>query len=185
MRQTGRELDVAIAGNGYFQLTDLTTGENLYTRSGHFEIERDGAISLRNGSQILTIDPAITVPFGTNRVAVHPDGKVQVTEVLRSEDEFELSGWTDIGSWPIARFQETDPFQDPLALNRLTDETGTCFVDIPNYSNGILLQGWLEERPSILPRILIRILFAIIGSVVLYESTCFFFVRIKKAKAIG
>lgn len=46
IRQTDRNWDLAIAGSGFFPLLDTNTGETLYTRLGHFELDHQGWIVL-------------------------------------------------------------------------------------------------------------------------------------------
>src|SRR3954454_9861059 len=43
LQQTSNSLDVAIQGNGYFQVT-LPTGETAYTRDGTFALGADGTV---------------------------------------------------------------------------------------------------------------------------------------------
>ena len=54
---TENSLDVAINGEGYFQVT-LPSGETAYTRSGAFQLSEDGEIVTVDG---FTIQPGITV----------------------------------------------------------------------------------------------------------------------------
>lgn len=64
LRPTDRELDVAIEGNGFFQVQvqdDLAAGGIAYTRAGNFAINADGELVLANdqGRRLL---PIITIP---------------------------------------------------------------------------------------------------------------------------
>jgi flagellar basal-body rod protein FlgG len=58
LQQTGNNLDVAIKGQGFFQiqLPDGTTG---YTRDGAFQVDANGALVTAAG---YTVQPGITVP---------------------------------------------------------------------------------------------------------------------------
>jgi flagellar hook protein FlgE len=49
---TGNALDLAIVGNGFFQVKDVTGGTDLYTRAGSFHIDQEGYI-VNNLSQRL------------------------------------------------------------------------------------------------------------------------------------
>ena len=49
LQQTGNTLDIAIQGNGYFQVT-LPSGETAYTRDGTFALAADGTIVTAEGS---------------------------------------------------------------------------------------------------------------------------------------
>jgi flagellar basal-body rod protein FlgF len=82
LRQTGRKLDLALQGNGFFVL-ETAQGARI-TRDGQFQVGKDGQITAMDGSALLgknnrpiTIDPA----GGT--VTVQTDGTVlQGTETV-------------------------------------------------------------------------------------------------------
>ena len=58
LEQTGRNLDIAIEGEGFFQIR-MPTGETAYTRDGSFQISDQGVL-VTSGGQAL--DPPIRVP---------------------------------------------------------------------------------------------------------------------------
>jgi flagellar hook protein FlgE len=62
---TGRSLDVAINGNGFFQL-DQPNGSRAYTRDGSFKLTKDGQIVTNDGSSLLgiTATPDGVIPTG-------------------------------------------------------------------------------------------------------------------------
>ncbi len=65
---TGNSLDVAINGNGFYQL-DLPNGNRAYSRSGEFKLDVNGNIVTNDGSKLLGINPDPTtgniLPGGT------------------------------------------------------------------------------------------------------------------------
>ncbi|TJZ73827.1 flagellar basal-body rod protein FlgF [Chitiniphilus eburneus] len=63
LQQTGRELDVAVNGSGWFAV-QTDTGE-AYTRNGGFEIDANGLLKTRNGLTVLGENGPITVPENT------------------------------------------------------------------------------------------------------------------------
>ena len=75
LQQTGGNLDIAIKGQGFFQvqLPDGTTG---YTRDGAFQVDANGALVTNAGYHV---QPGITVPANALSVAVAPDGTVTAT----------------------------------------------------------------------------------------------------------
>ena len=75
LQQTGNNLDVAIQGNGFFQLTmpDGTTG---YTRDGAFQVDNQGRLVTSGG---LPVASGITVPSNATSVTVGADGAVSAT----------------------------------------------------------------------------------------------------------
>src|SRR5271167_2741476 len=72
---TGNQLDLAIQGQGFFQVT-LPTGETAYTRSGAFQMDANGNVVTADGNPI---EPAITIPTGATSVTIGSDGTVSVT----------------------------------------------------------------------------------------------------------
>ena len=54
VRQTGNELDLAIQGDGFFEV-ELPTGELAYSRAGRFHLNTDGQLAMSTG-QVLTAD---------------------------------------------------------------------------------------------------------------------------------
>ena len=74
---TGRELDLMVNGDGFFQVSILPEiGDGIgYTRAGNFFINQDGDVVLGN-SDGPRLDPPITVPADTLRIEVSADGSV-------------------------------------------------------------------------------------------------------------
>ena len=75
LQQTSNNLDVAVQGNGFFQLT-MPDGTIGYTRDGAFQIDNQGRMVNSNGLQLVS---GITVPPNATNVAVAADGKVTAT----------------------------------------------------------------------------------------------------------
>lgn len=72
IRQTGRELDVAINGNGYLRVIDAQ-GNLAYTRFGRLVINADGALATTNGWPLAD---DIRVPPDTLSLSITTAGKV-------------------------------------------------------------------------------------------------------------
>lgn len=75
LQQTSNTLDMAIQGNGYFQVT-LPSGETAYTRDGTFGLAADGTIVTADG---YIVQPGIQVPSNATNVTVNTSGQVQAT----------------------------------------------------------------------------------------------------------
>ncbi len=74
---TGKPLDVAVEGEGFFQLRTIYNGEELiaYTRAGNFARNPDGDITLGNSEGSL-LEPSINIPEDATDVDVSRDGRV-------------------------------------------------------------------------------------------------------------
>ena len=75
MQQTNNQLDLAIKGNGFFQVTqpDGTIG---YTRDGSFQVDAQGRLVTSSG---LPVANGITVPPNAVSVSIANDGTVSAT----------------------------------------------------------------------------------------------------------
>ncbi len=89
MQQTGNDLDMAITGDGFFQV-QLPSGEIGYTRNGSFTADRDGSLVTSDGYRVL---PAISIPAGATEISVGEDGSVtaNVSGVTTQSGSIELA----------------------------------------------------------------------------------------------
>jgi flagellar basal-body rod protein FlgG len=75
LQQTGNNLDVAIRGNGFFQVT-LPDGTIGYTRDGGFQVDAQGRVVTSSG---LPVANGITVPATATSVSIAADGTVSAS----------------------------------------------------------------------------------------------------------
>lgn len=72
LTETGRQLDVAIQGDGFFTV-ELPDGTEAYSRDGGFKLDADGRIVTNDG---LPVQGWQSVPSGTTDISVASDGTV-------------------------------------------------------------------------------------------------------------
>ena len=75
LQQTSNTLDLAIQGNGYFQVT-LPSGDTAYTRDGTFGLAPDGTIVTADG---YVVQPGVQIPNNATNVTINTAGQVQAT----------------------------------------------------------------------------------------------------------
>jgi flagellar basal-body rod protein FlgG len=75
LQQTSNTLDMAISGNGWFQVT-LPSGDTAYTRDGTFALSPNGEIVTADG---YVVQPGITIPTNATSVTINSDGEVLAT----------------------------------------------------------------------------------------------------------
>lgn len=78
VRQTGRDLDFAIHGKGYFKV-EQEDGSVALTRAGNFQLDAEG--HLKTPGNLAVLDDAgspITLPMG--KIALTGDGTIRVNE---------------------------------------------------------------------------------------------------------
>jgi flagellar basal-body rod protein FlgG len=72
LSQTGNRFDIAVRGNGYFQV-QLPSGETAYTRDGTFALSPEGVIVTADG---FVVQPGITIPANAVDVTINANGEV-------------------------------------------------------------------------------------------------------------
>ena len=75
LQQTGGNLDVAIKGQGFFQI-QLPDGSTGYTRDGGFQVDTNGQLVTNAG---YVVQPGVTIPANAQSVTIAPDGTINVT----------------------------------------------------------------------------------------------------------
>jgi flagellar basal-body rod protein FlgG len=135
LQQTGNSLDMAIQGNGYFQVT-LPSGDTAYTRDGTFSLAPDGTIVSADGYPVA---PGIIVPTNAISVSINASGQVQAT----------ISGQTapqTLGQLQLATFPNEaglDAQGDNLFL--ATAASGNPVTGTPASPGfGSVMQGFIE-----------------------------------------
>jgi flagellar basal-body rod protein FlgG len=136
LSQTGNSLDVAIQGDGFFQIT-LPDGTIGYTRDGSFKKNSDGTVVTSNGYPLAE---QINIPNGADQLGIDSStGKVTV--ILAGQQTS-----TEIGQIELARF--VNPAGLKSMGNNLYTETeasGQPTINTPGQDGmGTLSQGYLE-----------------------------------------
>ncbi|WP_188053522.1 MULTISPECIES: flagellar basal-body rod protein FlgG [unclassified Sphingosinithalassobacter] len=94
LQTTGNALDLALDGNGYFQV-QLPGGQLGYTRAGNFSRSAEGMLVTSEGYQLM---PGITVPEGATSITIGTDGTVSAT--VAGQTEPSTLGQIQIASFP-------------------------------------------------------------------------------------
>ena len=130
--ETGGELDVAISGRGFFEIT-LPDGTKAYSRDGSFR--KDSAGNLTNAEGLL-VSPAITIPENISGLNIGRDGTI--TAVMND------GSVTNIGQLTLSSFP------NPSGLNSIggnlylpTPASGTATTNLTPGQNGT---GEVQQR---------------------------------------
>jgi flagellar basal-body rod protein FlgG len=135
LQLTKNELDLAIEGNGFFQVT-LPNGTTAYTRAGAFKLDQDGRIVTPDG---FLLDPEISVPTDTLTLSIGMDGIVSALQAGNSAPR-------QLGTIQLARFNNPAGLQS-MGKNLFlpTDASGTAIEGTAGEQNfGTIAQGFLE-----------------------------------------
>ena len=135
--QTDNPLDVAIQGNGFFQVR-LTTCNLAYTRDGSFQMDKNGILVDSSGNPL---EPQITIPANAQSVTIAPDGTVSY--LTPGQANAQQAGQIQLAA-----------FQNPAGLTSIgknlyqpTDASGDATVAAPGGTEGLgtLMQGYTEQ----------------------------------------
>ena len=138
--QTQSELDVAIEGKGFLQVT-LPDGTIGYTRAGSLKLDNTGQIVTSDG---YPLEPAVTIPTDALRVSIDSQGGISVTQPGTTAP-------STVGTIQLATFVnpaglqsigqnislETDASGSPTTGNPDSDERGSTqqgFLELSNVS---------------------------------------------------
>jgi flagellar basal-body rod protein FlgG len=138
-QNTGNPLDVAIAGDGFFQI-EMPDGSTAYTRDGSFKVDANGLVVTSDGYPLV---PNLTVPVGASRPTISPTGQVTVTIPGQEEP-------SELGTIELA------VFPNPAGLTRIGQNlyraggaSGTATAAEPGQQGAGTLQQSMVEASNV------------------------------------
>ncbi|MCL2100647.1 MAG: flagellar basal-body rod protein FlgG [Fibromonadales bacterium] len=136
LEQTGNETDVAIQGNGFFQIR-LPDGEIGYTRNGAFKRNDEGYLTTSQG---YLLDPPINIPDDATYVVISEGGEATCERPGRTTSE-------SLGQIELARFINPSGLSaDGGSIYRQTDASGAPIIGLPGEENfGSLRNQFIES----------------------------------------
>jgi flagellar basal-body rod protein FlgG len=132
---TGNPLDMAIDGDGFFQLR-RGDGEMFFTRSGNFRVNEMGDMVSADG---FWLEPQISIPADTESIQISPDGII-MAKLFGDVEAIEL------GQLELARFVNPAGLKS-VGGNRFQETmvSGQPMRGVPNNMDmGSVLQRYLE-----------------------------------------
>ncbi len=135
LQQSGNPLDLAIQGNGFFQI-QMPDGTVGYTRDGAFQVSAQGQLVTNNG---YLVQPGITIPATAQSISIANDGSVSVTLPGQAAPQA-------VGQISLANFINPAGL-DPKGENLFaeTAASGTASTGAPGTNSlGSLRQGFVE-----------------------------------------
>jgi flagellar basal-body rod protein FlgF len=109
--QTNRDLDIAVAGNGWFAVLDKE-GNEAYTRNGSLQLGENGELLDTQGNQLMGDAGPVFLPIPLSHVSIGGDGTISVRPQGAPENVLE----------PVARIKLVKP-----DLQRLTRDLDGLF----------------------------------------------------------
>ena len=135
LQQTGNKLDLAVQGNGFFQVLQ-PDGSTAYTRDGAFQLDSQGNMVTASGYPLAD---NINIPADALSVTVGKDGTVSVVQAGQSAP-------VEVGAIQLATFVNPGGLQS--AGENLFLETASSGAPTPNQAglngSGVINQGYVE-----------------------------------------
>ncbi len=137
LMQTDNPLDMAIQGDGFFQVT-MPDGTAAYTRDGSFKRDANGAIVTADG---YFLQPQITVPQNAQQLSIGEDGTVSALVPGSAVPQ-------QLGQIQLARFVNPAGLS-PVGGKNLYTETAASGAPVVSQAGlngtGTLQAGYLEN----------------------------------------
>jgi flagellar basal-body rod protein FlgG len=135
LQRTDNELDMAIQGDGFLEVTLPGSGEKRYTRDGSLQKDANGKIVTASG---YPISPAITIPADAISVDIAGDGTVNAQTP---------TGNQVLGNLQLYRFQNSAGLSSEGGnLYRETEASGTATAGTPGQQGyGSILSKYVEK----------------------------------------
>lgn len=135
MKQSGSPYDVAIQGDGFFELT-LADGASAFARGATLKLNPNGQLATQAGN---VLKPGITIPDNAQAFVIGADGRVSYT----------LAGQNsaiEVGQLQLARFANPGGLAaDGDGVYRSTAASGEAIAGRAGQDGmGSLAQGYLE-----------------------------------------
>ncbi|MCA0870514.1 flagellar basal-body rod protein FlgG [Seohaeicola saemankumensis] len=133
---TGNDLDLAIDGNGYLEVT-LPSGDSAFTRDGSLKRSAEGLIVTSDGYAVV---PEIVIPSETRSISVNGQGEVYAYFHDTAEGQL-------LGQFSLAGFSNAKGLE-ALGGNLFgeTEASGPPVISEPGEDGlGTLRQGYLEN----------------------------------------
>ncbi len=140
LKHTGRDLDIAIEGRGFFKI-ELPGGGEAYTRAGDFQLDNEGYVVTTEGYR-LSPNIQVSSPETLVSLSISPNGKVTA---VRNEGGTQTT--EELGDVKLYRFV------NPAGLKAIgqnlflpTEASSEAVEGDPNTDGfGKLSQGFLES----------------------------------------
>lgn len=97
LKETGRMLDVAVEGEGFFYVEDPSINSFVYTRAGNFAVNSNGLVVVGSASTGRVVQPRISIPTDVTGIVISSEGNVSI-------QQFGQTQFSQVGQLQLAKF---------------------------------------------------------------------------------
>lgn len=137
---TNNPYDMAIDGEGFFQVIDPTTNNFLYTRAGNFSVNSNGILVVGSSNTGRMVQPQISIPINATGIVISAEGNVSI-------QQFGQTQFQQVGQLQMAKFlnpQGLLPMGENLYQETLS--SGAAIFGQPGTNGlGTIQQNALEQ----------------------------------------
>lgn len=139
---TGRDLDVALDGNGFIAI-QTHDGREAYTRGGNLKLTPEGVLVSNTGNLVLGRQGTITVPRAT-RLSISENGMIRVQLPGQAENTL-----TDVGQLKLVDIAPQDLVKGKDGLLYMKDEGSASASDAIKLITGSLEGSNVDTAQSL------------------------------------
>ncbi|ARP42214.1 flagellar basal body rod protein FlgG [Geobacillus thermodenitrificans] len=138
LQTTGRVLDLAISGDGFFIVGDANGNNQMYTRAGNFYLDSEGYIVNANGLYLLGDGGPLKIDSNAKSLSIGADGNVTIVD--------DTGNLQLVGTIQLAKFANPDGLEkEGNNLFRETVNSGDPQIGVPGANGtGKLVSDALE-----------------------------------------
>ncbi|MFS1702343.1 flagellar basal-body rod protein FlgF [Aestuariibacter sp. GS-14] len=132
MIQTGRQLDVAVQGDGWFAIQDQQ-GKEAYSRDGNFQLGADGVLEDVHGNVVMGDAGPIFLPVPLDNLNIAADGTISIRPQGAPESVLE-----EVGRLKLVKPEYRDMERGNDGLFRMKDGTTAAADETVSIRTGML-----------------------------------------------
>lgn len=138
LQTTGRTLDLAISGDGFFRVNDGDT--SFYTRAGNFYMSQEGFLVNSDGLFVQGEGGNIEIPVDAQSISIGADGVISIINAAGTLEEIDTLSLTKFSNPDGLEKMGENLYKETLNSGVPEDNTGVPGLE----GRGVIVPGTLE-----------------------------------------